>query len=168
MSDFQFACAVSVTANCNLPTEQAKESADEFCRSTESHSLILQHYMFELARGLQTKGSRGEMTGIARSVRETTGFNEIAQLFEMQERSVHLSSLHSYWNQFASGFSAWLQRRSARWAFLIRLNWLFERFFNWPLNSHHHQIAPVQTSDLTGKQTKKHFIDTMKRSTIGK
>ncbi|ROL44669.1 hypothetical protein DPX16_18380 [Anabarilius grahami] len=58
MSDFQFASAVSVTANCNLPTAQAKESADECCRSTESHSLILQHYMFELARGLQTKGSR--------------------------------------------------------------------------------------------------------------
>lgn len=41
--------------------------------------------MFEFERGLQTKGSRGEMTGIARSVKETTGFNEIAQLFEMQE-----------------------------------------------------------------------------------
>lgn len=67
-----------------------------------------------------------------RGFRETTGFNEIAQLFEMQERSVSLSSLHSHWNQFASGFSAWLQRRSARWAFLITLNWLFERSFDWP------------------------------------
>lgn len=96
MSDFQFISAVSVTANCNLPTEQTKPSADKCCSSTASHNLILQHYMFELARGLQTKGSRGEMTGIARSVRETTGFNEIAQLFEMQERSVSLSSLHSH------------------------------------------------------------------------
>lgn len=139
-----------------MPTAQAKASADKCCRSTESH--LLQHYMFELARGLQTKGSRDEVTGIARSVRETTGFNEIAQLFEMQERSVHLSSLHSYWNQFASGFSAWLQRRSARWAFLIRLNWLFERSFDWPLNSRHRQIAPVQTSDLSGKHRLKNTL----------
>lgn len=49
--------------------------------------------MIELARGQETKTRRGETTGIARSVRKTTGFNEIAKLFKMQERSVALFPL---------------------------------------------------------------------------
>lgn len=60
MSDFQFVSAVSVTANHNLPTAQAKPTADEYCRSTGSHSLILQHYMFEL-RGLDKGVSRKQL-----------------------------------------------------------------------------------------------------------
>lgn len=42
--------------------------------------------MFELERGQQKKGSRGEMTGIARSFRDTTGFKEIAQVWDEGEK----------------------------------------------------------------------------------
>ncbi len=123
--------------------------------------------MFELERGQQIKGSRGEMTGIARSFRET-GFTEIAQLFKMQEGRVRLFSLHSHWNQSASGFSAWLQRHSARWAFLIRLNWLFELSFSWPWNWRHSQITPAKTLTLSVAKNHKHQLtvtDTKTRST---